>query len=98
MSEKNVTRQEIADAIEKRFNLPPKQSRYFVDTLLSTIIEETKNGNEVNVPGMGIFSYRDKAERPGLNPKTLEFTLVKARKVLGCKFGLKFREGVKYAP
>lgn len=46
-----------------------KQAEKMLDLLISTIIEELKNGREVNISGFGTFLSKMRHSRPGVNPQ-----------------------------
>ena len=52
-------------------------------------------GNDVKLSGFGNFELRDKASRPGRNPKTGESVPVSARRVVVFKPGQKLRSRVE---
>ena len=52
---------------------------------------ELENGNDVKISGFGNFNLRDKAARPGRNPKTGEDVTISERRVVTFKSGLKLR-------
>ena len=53
-----------------------------VDILVEEIVARLVAGEEVNIYGFGSFGLRDKAERPGRNPRTLEAAAIAARRVV----------------
>ena len=54
-----------------------------------------ESGGEVKLSGFGNFELRNKASRPGRNPKTGESIPVSARRVVAFKPGKKLRARVE---
>ena len=54
-----------------------------------------ESGGEVKLSGFGNFELRNKASRPGRNPKTGESIPVSARRVVAFKPGQKLRARVE---
>ncbi len=54
-----------------------------------------RTGGEVKLSGFGNFELRNKASRPGRNPKTGESIPVSARRVVAFKPGQKLRARVE---
>jgi len=52
-----------------------------VDTLVSSIVEALKSGDEVSIAGLGIFSAKMRAARTARNPRTGESIQVPAMRV-----------------
>ena len=65
-----------------------------VDSFFEVIHETLVQGQAVKLSGFGNFELRDKRERPGLNPKTLEPMAVTARRVVTFKPGLLLKQQV----
>ena len=52
-----------------------------VETMISCIVDTLKQGNEVSIAGLGIFSANMRAARQGRNPRTGEAIEVPAMRV-----------------
>lgn len=52
-----------------------------VDTLVESIINELKGGEEVSIAGLGIFSAKMRPARQGRNPRTGESIQIPAMRV-----------------
>ena len=57
------------------------QAEAVVDKLIETIVTSLKNGDEVSIAGLGIFSAKMRAARTARNPRTGEMVNVPAMKV-----------------
>lgn len=82
MSDRTITRLDLADAVYHKVGL----SRRAAADLVDTVLEEMANGiikeGEMKISAFGNFIVRQKAERMGRNPKTGESAVISARKVL----------------
>lgn len=52
-----------------------------VDTVIDTIVNSLKRGDEVSIAGLGIFSVKSRAARTARNPRTGESISVPSMKV-----------------
>ena len=58
------------------------ESQDFIDSFFSIIVNSLEQGNHVKISGFGNFMLRDKASRPGRNPKTKEEVVITERRVV----------------
>ena len=75
-----VTKKSLVTNISKKLGLSQKDSLFFVNSFLKSIIDNHKHG--VNISNFGSFIYKKTPKRIGRNPKTLETFKIKARKKL----------------
>ena len=71
------------------------EGRELVDLFIEELTASLAVGEQVKLPGFGNFYLRDKKERPGRNPKTLESVPVSARRVVTFKSGNKLKARVE---
>ena len=57
------------------------QAEQVVDAILESIVKTLKQGEEVSIAGLGIFSVKTRAAREARNPRTGEAIKVPAMKV-----------------
>lgn len=69
-----------------------------VDLFFEEIAEALEAGDEVKISGFGVFSLRDKPERPGRNPKTGESIPITARRVITWHPSASFKAIVDASP
>ena len=84
--------------VESLFNdlgLSKTDGRELVDLFIEELVASLAAGEQVKLPGFGNFYLRDKKERPGRNPKTLESVPVSARRVVTFKAGPTLKARVK---
>jgi integration host factor subunit alpha len=82
MSEKTLTRMDLADAVHARVGLSRNESAQLVETVLTEISDALVRGETVKISSFGTFSVREKAARMGRNPKTGEEVPIHPRRVL----------------
>lgn len=90
-----LTKLELADNLVNKLNLNRTEAKQFVENFFEEIRTALANGEEVKLSGFGNFILRDKASRPGRNPKTNESVPVSARRVVSFKAGQKLRNRVE---
>jgi len=71
------------------------QAEEVVDGMINAIIGTLKQGSEVSIAGLGIFSVKDRAARMARNPKTGEQVKVAATKVPKFRAAKAFKDAVK---
>jgi integration host factor subunit alpha len=69
-----------------------------VEAFFAEIRNTLEAGDMVKLSGFGNFSVRDKASRPGRNPKTGELVPIAARRVVNFHASQKFKEVVEGVP
>lgn len=82
MSDKTLTRMDLADAIHEEIGLSRNESAQMVETVLGKISDALVAGEQVKLSSFGTFSTREKNARVGRNPKTGEAAAIEARRVL----------------
>lgn len=78
----SLTRVALAHAIQSEVGLPLAESHRFVESVLQHMCDALARGENVKISGFGTFQLRDKAERIGRNPKTLEVASISPRRVV----------------
>ncbi len=76
-----MNKQGIVEAVHAKLGGTKVQAEEAVDTILNSIVHSLKNGNEVSIAGLGIFSVKTRAARTARNPRTGETLQVKAMRV-----------------
>lgn len=62
--------------------MPRREAAALVDTVIELIAEHLEAGEAVNISSFNSFGLRDKSEREGRNPKTLEAVPILPRRVV----------------
>lgn len=82
MSNKTLTRMDLAEAVHEEVGLSRNESAELVEAVLQHISDALVSGESVKISSFGTFSIREKAERIGRNPKTGEEVPIHPRRVL----------------
>lgn len=82
MSNKTLTRMDLAEAVHDEVGLSRNESAELVESVLKHISDALVRGESVKISSFGTFSIREKAERIGRNPKTGEEVPIHPRRVL----------------
>jgi DNA-binding protein HU-beta len=90
-----MNKQAIVDAVAAKIGGTKVQAEQAVDTVVDSIINTLKKGDEVSIAGLGIFSVKQRAERQARNPRTGEALTVPAMKVPKFRAAKAFKESVK---
>lgn len=82
MSDKTLTRMDLADAVHHEVGLSRNDSAALVESVLRHVSDALVRGETVKISSFGTFSVRDKAARVGRNPKTGQEVPIHPRRVL----------------
>jgi DNA-binding protein HU-beta len=85
----------IVDAVHEKLGTSKADAERVVDTVINSIIDTMKEGNEVSISGLGIFSVKDRAARTARNPRTGEPVEVPAMKVPKFRAAKALKDAVK---
>lgn len=77
-----LTKSHLADVIYEQFGLPKKFCKDIVELFFTEALECLVRGEELKLSNFGVFSIKQKGERPGRNPKSGESAIIKARQVV----------------
>ena len=77
-----LTKSHLADVIYEQFGLPKRFCKEIVDLFFDEALECLVRGEELKLSNFGVFSIKQKSERPGRNPKSGESAIIKARQVV----------------
>jgi integration host factor subunit alpha len=83
--EKNLptlTKAELGERLFEQVGLNKREARDMVETFFDEIRNALERGEAVKLSGFGNFQLRDKAQRPGRNPKTGVAVTIAARRVV----------------
>jgi integration host factor subunit alpha len=77
-----LTKAELADLLFEKVGLNKREAKDLVESFFEEIRKALERGDSVKLSGFGNFQLRDKAQRPGRNPKTGEEIPITARRVV----------------
>ena len=69
-----------------------KQTAEVYEALLATVTEALKNGEKVQIVGLGTIEVKEVAAKTGINPKTKEAVEIPASKKPVMKFGKAYKD------
>ena len=90
-----LTKAEIAAQLFEEIGLNRREAKEIVELFFEEIKDSLEQGIPVKIFGFGKFELRDKASRPGRNPKTGEEIPVTARRVVTFRCGQKLKARVE---
>ena len=90
-----LTKAELAEVLFAQVGLNKREAKEMVEAFFEEIRHTLEDGDMVKLSGFGNFSVRDKASRPGRNPKTGELVPIAARRVVNFHASQKFKEAVE---
>ncbi len=86
-----LTKADIAQDLSDTFGFNKRESKELVEQFYNELSEVLISGEQIKLSGFGNFELRDKASRPGRNPRTGEDVPISARRVVTFKPGQKLR-------
>ncbi|MBU6438627.1 MAG: integration host factor subunit alpha [Betaproteobacteria bacterium] len=88
----SLTKAELSELLYERIGLNKRESKDMVDAFFDLIRDALASGQDVKLSNFGNFQLRDKAQRPGRNPRTGEVIPIRARRVVTFHPSQKFKE------
>lgn len=92
-----LTKADISEHLYEKLGMSKRDAKELVDLFFEEIRAALESGEQVKISGFGNFDLRDKAERPGRNPKTGEDIPISARRVVTFRPGQKLKARVENA-
>jgi integration host factor subunit alpha len=93
-----LTKADLAEKLHEHVGLNSREAKEMVEAFFKEISDSLESGEEVKLAGFGVFSMRDKPERPGRNPKTGIETPISARRVVTFHASGGLKEAVDSSP
>ena len=90
-----LTKVGIAQELFDTVGLNKREAKDLVEIFFEEIRSALEQGDSVKLSGFGNFELRDKAQRPGRNPKTGEEIPISARRVVTFRPGQKLKTRVE---
>ena len=88
----SLSKKNIADELVRELEMTHAQALQLTNDFFDQIQATLATGEEVKLSSFGNFVIREKAPRPGRNPKTGESVEISARKVVSFKAGPKLKK------
>jgi integration host factor subunit alpha len=89
-----LTKASLSDKLNRELGFNKREAKEMVEMFYEEIRSSLESGESVKLSGFGHFDLREKAPRPGRNPKTGEEIPITARRVVTFKAGLNLKESV----
>ena len=86
-----ITKDSMVEMIHNEVGLNKREAKELIECFFEQIKKSLENGNDIKLSGFGNFILRNKAPRPGRNPKTGEEVTITERRVVTFKSGLKLK-------
>lgn len=90
-----MNKQSIVEAVHAKIGGTKVQAEQAVDTIIESITDSLKKGEEVSISGLGIFSAKMRAARTARNPRTGESIQVPSMRVPKFRPAKALKEAVK---
>lgn len=90
-----ITKADLAERLFAQIGINKREAKDLVELFFEEIRSALEHGRNVKLSGFGNFCLRDKASRPGRNPKTGEEIPISARRVVTFRAGQKLKERVE---
>ena len=84
----------LAEFVAKEAGLKKKDAEKAVNAVFAAIENELATGGRVQLAGFGTFKVKERAERIGRNPKTMEEIQVPASRAAGFRAGKELKKAV----
>ena len=91
-----LTKSEMAERLFEELGLNKREAKEIVELFFEEIRACLENNEQVKLSGFGNFDLRDKAQRPGRNPKTGEKVTISPKKLPFFKSGKELKDRVDY--
>ncbi|NLJ51140.1 MAG: integration host factor subunit alpha [Alcaligenaceae bacterium] len=78
----SLTKADLTELLYDRVGVNKREAKDIVDAFFNQISDILVDGEAVRISGFGNFQLRDKAARPGRNPKTGDLIPISARRVV----------------
>lgn len=90
-----LTKADMVEHLYEELGLNKREAKDLVEMFFEEVRDSLGKGENVKLSGFGNFMLRDKAQRPGRNPKTGEEIPVAARRVVTFRPGQKLKQRVE---
>ena len=86
-----ITKDSLVEMVHNEIGLNKREAKELIESFFEQIKKSLEEGNDIKLSGFGNFNLRDKAPRPGRNPKTGEEVTISSRREVTIKSGLKLK-------
>lgn len=89
-----MNKSNLVDLVAEAASLKKKDADLAVSAVFDAIQTALADGDKVQIAGFGTFKVKERAERPGRNPKTKEAIVIPASKAPAFVAGKAFKDAV----
>lgn len=89
-----MTKKELVAAVADTLNLTRADAEKTFDGVIDVIVSSIVDGDEVSIPGLGIFKVTERAERTGRNPQTGETITIAASKSVNFRVAKPLKDAI----
>ena len=90
-----MNKSSLVDAVYEKIGGTKVQAEQALDTVIESITQALKGGDEVSIAGLGIFSSKQRAARTARNPRTGAAIQVAAMRVPKFRAAKALKDAVK---
>jgi integration host factor subunit alpha len=90
-----LTKADLSEMLYDQVGLNLREGKEMVEAFFDIISQKLVDGTDVKISDFAAFEIRDKASRPGRNPRTGEIVIVKARRVVTFRAGPNMKERIR---
>ncbi len=90
-----MNKADLITKVHETIDVTKADAERAVETLISSIVDSLKSGNEVSIAGLGIFSAKMRNARTARNPRTGEAIEVPAMRVPKFRAAKALKDAVK---
>ena len=91
----SMTKADLVDYVAQKADLTRKAAKQSVDAVFKGVADALKKGDKAVITGLGTFSVRKRAPRPGRNPHTGATIKIAAHKTPGFTAGKTLKRAVR---
>lgn len=90
-----LTKAQLAELLFEKIGLNKRESKEMIDAFFDLVVDSLVSGVDVKLSGFGNFQIRNKAPRPGRNPRTGEAIPIGSRRVVTFHASHKLKEQIQ---
>jgi DNA-binding protein HU-beta len=89
-----MTKAELVAKVAEKTGLKKAEAERAVNAVVDALAEALSKGERTAIPGLGVFSVKQRKERKGRNPKTGKEIKIPARKTVAFSVAKSLKESV----
>lgn len=89
-----MTKKELIVEVADKIGGTQKEAKIAIEAVIETVTECLIDGDKLSLTGFGTFEAKERAERNGINPQTLEPLVIPARMAPSFKASKNLKEAM----